>query len=111
MKTPHYIPLGIHQLTHHPLRLLAGLAGVALMTQNLWSAVIVSGVFLLETLSVIMQVTYYKATKGPDGKGKRLFKMSPLHHHFELSGWSELQVVGAFYMASGAFAIAAMICR
>jgi len=38
------------------------------------------------------QVGYYKATKGADGIGKRLFKMAPLHHHLELSGWSELQV-------------------
>ena len=93
------------------LALGAALAGVALMTQSLWSAVIVSGVFLLETLSVVLQVSYYKATKGPDGKGKRLFKMSPLHHHFELSGWSELQVVGAFYGLSGVFAIAALFWR
>jgi len=42
------------------------------------------------------QVGYYKATKGADGIGKRLFKMAPLHHHLELSGWSELQVVAVF---------------
>ncbi len=93
------------------LALGAALAGVALMTQNLWSAVIISGVFLVETLSVVLQVSYYKATKGPDGKGKRLFKMSPLHHHFELSGWSELQVVGTFYAAAGVLAIAALVWR
>jgi len=49
-------------------------------------------------LSVIAQVLYYKATKDKTGKGKRLLKMAPLHHHFELSGWSETQIVGAFYL-------------
>lgn len=93
------------------LALGAALAGVALMTQNLWSAVIISGVFAVETLSVVLQVSYYKMTKGPDGKGKRLFKMSPLHHHFELSGWSELQVVGSFYAAGVVLAIAALMWR
>ena len=93
------------------LALGASLAGVALLTQNLWSAVIISGVFIVETLSVILQVSYYKATKGAAGKGKRLFKMSPLHHHFELSGWSELQVVGTFYTAAGILAIAALVWR
>jgi phospho-N-acetylmuramoyl-pentapeptide-transferase len=52
-------------------------------------------------------VGYYKATKGADGKGKRLFKMAPLHHHLELSGWSELQVVRVFYAIAG---ILAVIC-
>ncbi|MEM1425734.1 MAG: phospho-N-acetylmuramoyl-pentapeptide-transferase, partial [Cyanobacteria bacterium P01_H01_bin.130] len=93
------------------LALGAALAGVALMTQNLWSAVIISGVFLIETLSVILQVGYYKATKGPDGKGKRLFRMAPLHHHFELEGWSELRVVSTFYAVSGVLAIAALVWR
>lgn len=48
-------------------------------------------IYLVETLSVILQVTYFKLTHG-----KRLFKMSPLHHHFEMSGWSENKVVGVF---------------
>ncbi|MGL6136941.1 MAG: phospho-N-acetylmuramoyl-pentapeptide-transferase, partial [Planktothrix sp.] len=41
---------------------------------------------------------YYKATKNSEGVGKRLFKMAPLHHHLELSGWHETQVVGSFYL-------------
>lgn len=84
------------------LALGGALAAVALLSHSLWSLVIVGGVFLAETLSVVLQVSYYKATKGPDGKGKRLFKMAPLHHHFELSGWSELQVVTMFYLAAAA---------
>ncbi len=79
------------------LALGGALAAVGLMTNSLWALLIVSGLFLVESLSVIAQVTYFKATKGPDGVGKRLFKMSPIHNHFELSGWSESRVVGTFY--------------
>jgi phospho-N-acetylmuramoyl-pentapeptide-transferase len=49
---------------------------------------------------VILQVGYFKATKGPDGVGKRFFKMAPLHHHLELCGWSETQVVAIAYAVS-----------
>jgi phospho-N-acetylmuramoyl-pentapeptide-transferase len=54
---------------------------------------VVGFVFVAETLSVILQVLYFKATKG-----KRIFKMTPLHHHFELIGWSETQVTMRFWM-------------
>ncbi|NEP80643.1 MAG: phospho-N-acetylmuramoyl-pentapeptide-transferase [Okeania sp. SIO3B3] len=89
------------------LALGGSLAAVALLTNTLWILLILSVVFLIETLSVIAQVSYYKATKGPDGVGKRLFKMAPFHHHLELSGWSETQVVGCFYLVS---AILASLC-
>lgn len=79
------------------LALGGALAGVALLTNTLLALFILSGIFFIETLSVMAQVGYYKATKAPDGIGKRLFKMAPLHHHLELSGWSELQVVAVFY--------------
>ena len=82
------------------LALGGALAAVGLSSGNLWALFIISGVFFVESLSVIAQVGYFKATKGEDGKGKRLFKMAPIHHHFELSGWSETQVVGAFYLAN-----------
>jgi phospho-N-acetylmuramoyl-pentapeptide-transferase len=80
------------------LALGGALAAVSLLTNTLWLLLIISGIFLVEALSVIAQVGYYKATKGPDGVGKRLLKMAPLHHHLELSGWSETQVVGMFYL-------------
>ena len=79
------------------LALGGALAAVGILSQNLWGLFLVSGIFFAEAISVMAQVSYYKATKGPNGVGKRLFKMAPLHHHFELSGWSETQVVGAFY--------------
>ncbi|MBD0268619.1 MAG: hypothetical protein ICV77_10035, partial [Cyanobacteria bacterium Co-bin8] len=47
-------------------------------------------------------------TKGPDGVGKRLFKMAPLHHHFELSGWPEIQVVAVFYAVCAVLVIVAI---
>ncbi|MGK7873119.1 MAG: phospho-N-acetylmuramoyl-pentapeptide-transferase [Xenococcaceae cyanobacterium] len=80
------------------LALGGALAAVGLISGNLWGLFIISGIFFVESLSVIAQVGYYKATKGPDGQGKRLLKMAPIHHHLELSGWSETQIVGAFYL-------------
>ena len=52
--------------------------------------VVVAGVCVIETISVMMQVMYFKKT------GKRIFKMAPIHHHFELSGWNENKVVSIF---------------
>lgn len=80
------------------LALGAGLAAVGILSQNLWALFIISLLFFVESLSVIAQVSYYKATKDAEGKGKRLFKMAPIHHHLELSGWTETQIVGAFYL-------------
>ncbi|MBR8827009.1 MAG: phospho-N-acetylmuramoyl-pentapeptide-transferase [Gomphosphaeria aponina SAG 52.96 = DSM 107014] len=91
------------------LALGAALAGIGLLSNHLWELFILSGIFFVESLSVIAQVSYYKATKGPDGKGKRLLKMAPLHHHLELSGWSETQVVGGFYLISFLTATAVLL--
>ncbi len=55
---------------------------------------LIGGVFVAETLSVIIQVTSFKTTK------RRVFRMSPLHHHFELGGWPETKVTGSFWLAS-----------
>jgi phospho-N-acetylmuramoyl-pentapeptide-transferase len=51
-----------------------------------------------ETVSVVLQVLYFKYTKRKYGQGRRIFKMSPLHYHFELRGWSETQVVQRFWL-------------
>lgn len=93
------------------LALGGALASVALVSNTLWSLFILSGIFFVETLSVMAQVSYYKATKGPDGIGKRLFKMAPLHHHLELSGWSELQVVATFYGINGILFLLCLLIR
>jgi phospho-N-acetylmuramoyl-pentapeptide-transferase len=57
-------------------------------------------VYLAEMLSVIIQVSYFKATHG-----KRIFRMAPIHHHFELGGWSETQVVGVFTIVTAILCI------
>jgi phospho-N-acetylmuramoyl-pentapeptide-transferase len=56
------------------------------------------GIFVAETVSVMLQVTWFKYTKKRYGEGRRLFRMAPLHHHFELSGWKETQVVVRFWV-------------
>lgn len=69
---------------------------------------IVGGVFFAETLSVIFQVLYFKYTRKRYGEGKRIFKMAPLHHHFEKSGWHESKIVTRFYIVSIMLAILTM---
>jgi phospho-N-acetylmuramoyl-pentapeptide-transferase len=56
------------------------------------------GIFVAETVSVILQVAWFKISKKMYGEGRRIFKMAPLHHHFELSGWKETQVVVRFWI-------------
>jgi phospho-N-acetylmuramoyl-pentapeptide-transferase len=58
------------------------------------------GIFLVETLSVIIQRTYFKYTKRKYGEGRRVFKMAPIHHHFELLGWPEPKIVTRFYIGA-----------
>ncbi|MDP9366267.1 MAG: phospho-N-acetylmuramoyl-pentapeptide-transferase [Chloroflexota bacterium] len=76
----------------------AALATAAFMTGQWLLLPVVGFVFMAETASVILQVLYFKWTKYRCGEGKRLFKMTPLHHHFELLGWSETQVTMRFWM-------------
>lgn len=107
--------LGFLVHNHNPARVFMGdtgslalggaLGAIGILSGNLFGLLIVTLLFFAETLSVILQVSYYKATKGPDGIGKRLFKMAPLHHHLELSGWSELQVVAVFYGVCAALVV------
>lgn len=73
------------------LALGAGLAVISLILNTPWSLLIIGLVFVIETASVIIQVAVFKKT------GKRVFKMSPIHHHFEMVGWSESKVVGVFW--------------
>jgi phospho-N-acetylmuramoyl-pentapeptide-transferase len=93
------------------LALGGALAAVGILGQNLWGLFLVSGIFFVESLSVIAQVSYYKATKDENGKGKRLFKMAPLHHHLELSGWAETQIVGVFYLINTVLAILGIVTQ
>ena len=74
------------------LSLGAALGAIAVMIRLEIVFAIMAGVFVAETLSVMIQVTSYKLT------GKRVFKMAPLHHHFELSGWAEPKIIVRFWI-------------
>jgi phospho-N-acetylmuramoyl-pentapeptide-transferase len=76
------------------LALGAALAGAAILTGSQLLLLLIGGVFVAETLSVIIQVASYKTTR------RRVFRMSPLHHHFELGGWPETRVTSSFWLAS-----------
>lgn len=69
---------------------------------------IVGGIFFAETVSVIIQVSWFKYTKRKYGAGRRIFKIAPLHHHFEKSGWHESKIVSRFYIIAIMLAIITM---
>lgn len=75
-----------------------GLAAVAILTKSELLLILIGGVFVIELLSVVIQVISFKT------RGKRVFKMSPIHHHYELSGWSEWKIVITFWIAGLIFA-------
>ena len=79
------------------LALGAALGAGAILTRTVWLLPFVGFIFYVEMFSVIAQVLYFKYTRRKTGKGKRLFQRAPLHHHFELSGWSEWRVVATFW--------------
>ena len=100
--------LGFLVFNAHPAKVFMGdtgslalggaIAGIAILAKLEIILVIIGGVFVIETLSVILQVISFKTT------GKRIFKMSPIHHHFELIGWSEWRVVTTFWAVGIVFA-------
>ena len=79
-------------------------AGTAYVMQMPLFILIVGLIYLIEVLSVIIQVTYFKATHG-----KRIFKMAPIHHHFELCGWSETRVVAVFSVITAVMCMVALL--
>jgi len=100
--------LGFLVFNAHPAKVFMGdtgslaiggaLAACAMLTKTEILLVVIGGVFVAEILSVVIQVVSFKT------RGKRVFKMSPLHHHYELSGWSEWKVVVCFWMAGAVLA-------
>lgn len=97
--------IGFLFFNYHPAKVFMGdtgslalggaIAGISVMTRTELLLAFLGLIFVLEALSVIIQVISFKTT------GKRVFKMSPLHHHFELSGWSEVRVVWSFWIFEG----------
>jgi len=97
--------LGFFVYNRHPAKMFMGdtgslalgalLSGVAILSGEMLLLIVAGGIFVAETLSVILQVAYFKVTHG-----KRIFRMSPLHHHYELAGWPETKVTARFWLAS-----------
>ncbi|MES2955550.1 MAG: phospho-N-acetylmuramoyl-pentapeptide-transferase [Pseudomonadota bacterium] len=80
------------------LALGAALGTIAVIVRQEIVLAIMGGIFVVEALSVMLQVMYFKYTRARYGEGRRLFKMAPLHHHFEKKGWKETQVVVRFWI-------------
>jgi phospho-N-acetylmuramoyl-pentapeptide-transferase len=85
------------------LALGGALAGMAVLTRTELLLALLGGLFVIQTVSVMLQVGFFKATKG-----KRLFRMAPLHHHFEMLGWEEITVVIRFWLITGFFVAAGL---
>ena len=96
-----------HLFNRHPARVFMGdtgslalgaaLGAGAVATGTVWLLPFIGYMFYVEMFSVISQVLYFKYTRKKFGEGKRLFRRAPLHHHFELAGWSEWRVVITFW--------------
>lgn len=105
--------IGFLFFNYHPAKIFMGdtgslalggaIAGISVMTRTELLLIFLGLIFVLEALSVIIQVASFQLT------GKRVFKMSPLHHHFELSGWSEVHVVWAFWIFEGIAACVSLL--
>ena len=88
---------------------LGGVLGmVAVLIHQPIIIAIAGGIFLIETVSVIIQRSYFKYTKHRYGEGRRVFKMAPIHHHFQKLGWKESQIVTRFYVITVLFAVLAL---
>jgi phospho-N-acetylmuramoyl-pentapeptide-transferase len=85
------------------LALGGALGAIAVLTKNEFLSAIIHGVFLVEVLSVITQVASFKLT------GKRVFRMAPIHHHFELKGWAEPKIIVRFWIASIILALVGLV--
>lgn len=109
--------LGFMWFNAHPAEIFMGDTGslalggaigtVAILLKMEFLLVVVGGVFVLEAVSVIMQVGYFKYTAARTGRGQRFFQMAPLHHHFEQKGWAESKVIIRFWILGILCALAA----
>lgn len=80
------------------LALGSAMGAVAILLKKELLLLFIAGVFIVETLSVIIQTSYFKYTRKKYGEGRRIFLMAPIHHHFELKGWHEAKVVTRFWI-------------
>ena len=85
------------------------IAVIAIAVRKEWLIPVLCGIFLAENLSVVMQVSYFKYTRKKYGEGRRIFKMSPLHHHFQKSGYHESKIVTRFWIVGILLAIISIV--
>ena len=85
------------------------IAALAIVLRKELLIPILCGVFLIETLSVMIQVTYFKYTKRKYGEGRRVFRMSPLHHHYQKKGMPETKIVIRFWIVAILLAVFTVI--
>lgn len=85
------------------------IAVIAIAIRKEWLIPILCGVFLMENLSVVMQVSWFKYTKKKYGEGRRIFRMSPLHHHYQVKGYHESKIVTRFWIVSIALAVITIV--
>ena len=90
------------------LALGAALGTIAVIVRQEIVLAIMGGIFVVEALSVMLQVSWFKYTRIRFGEGRRIFKMSPLHHHFRMMGWPESKIVTRFYIACILCAVVAL---
>ncbi len=83
------------------LALGGGVAGFAIMTRTELLLILIGGLFLIETASVMLQTGFFKFTRWRTGTPRRLFRMAPIHHHFELKGWNEVTITIRFWIICG----------
>jgi phospho-N-acetylmuramoyl-pentapeptide-transferase len=85
------------------------IAVISVAVRKEWLIPLICGIFLIENLSVIIQVLYFKYTKKKHGEGRRIFKMSPLHHHYQMSGYHESKIVTRFWILGIFLAILSIV--
>ena len=115
------ICLGFLRYNGYPAKIFMGdtgslsigaiLGSIALLTDSIFTLSIFSGIFIIESLSVMIQVSFFKITKKLFYQGKRIFLMSPLHHHFELKGIKEQKIVENFWKINILLVILGIVLR
>ncbi len=111
--------LGFLVFNHYPARVFMGdtgslyiggiIMGCAITSGEFIAVVIMAFVYVLDMLSSLLQKMYFKVTRITTGTGKRIFKRAPVHHHFQICGWSEIKIVTAFFVVSVIFAALGVI--
>jgi phospho-N-acetylmuramoyl-pentapeptide-transferase len=84
------------------------MAGLALMTRTELLLIVLGGLYVAVTGSVMIQVSWFKLTRRDTGTPRRVFRMAPLHHHFELLGWQEVTIVIRFWIIAGVCVVAGL---